>query len=161
MPVYMLNPLKMLYFQGVSPVLCSSLMYFPLFLPLRAETRDTLYLNVKLRFRRVIRSRAFTRGQALQSEIHPLHKAALRARSISFLCMAYCPKRRASETGSGSCRSKADSRSHARNPLTETADRQGKTATMGLPIHGGIHISGLNFLRSDNPVIHIPTLLHS
>ena len=56
-PVFLLNPLKTLYFQGVSPVLRSSLMYFPLFLPLRAETRETLYPNAKLLFRQVISSR--------------------------------------------------------------------------------------------------------
>ena len=44
-PVYLLNPLKTLYFQGVSLVLCSSLMYFPLFLPLRAETRESFLLS--------------------------------------------------------------------------------------------------------------------
>lgn len=41
--VYLLNPLKTPYFQGVSPVLCSNLMYLPLFLPLRAETRANFY----------------------------------------------------------------------------------------------------------------------
>lgn len=39
-PVYLSNPLKVLCFQGISPVLYSNLMYFPLFLPLRAETRE-------------------------------------------------------------------------------------------------------------------------
>ena len=70
--VYLLNPQKTLYFQGISPVLCSNLMYFPLFL-------------------------------------------------------------------TDSYRSKAGGKSHERNPLTETADRQRKTAAMVLPIHGGIH----------------------
>ncbi len=54
--------------------------------------------------------------------------------SVNMRCRRSSPKGRASETGSGSCRS------HARNPLTETADRQRKTAAMVLPIHGGIHI---------------------
>lgn len=49
------------------------------------------------------------------------------------------PEKRASETGSDSYRSKADSKSHERNPLTETADRQRKTAAMVLPIIGGVH----------------------
>ncbi len=53
---------------------------------------------------------------------------------------SYLLKGRASEAGSGSCRSKADSKSHARNPLTETADKRRKTAAMVLPIHGGVHI---------------------
>jgi len=44
-PVYLLNPLKTLYFQGISPILCSNLMYFPLFLPLRAETRESFLLS--------------------------------------------------------------------------------------------------------------------
>ena len=44
-PLYLLNPLKTLYFQGVSPVLCYSLMYFPLFLPLRAETRESFLVS--------------------------------------------------------------------------------------------------------------------
>ena len=39
-PVYLFKPLKSLYFQGISLVLCLDLMYFPLFLPLRAETRE-------------------------------------------------------------------------------------------------------------------------
>ena len=34
------------------------------------------------------------------------------------------PKKRASETGSGSCRSRANSSNAERNPLTETADRK-------------------------------------
>ncbi len=125
----------MLYFQGVSPVLCSSLMYFPLFLPLWVKARETLCLKCQA---------AFSVGNklsAFESEIHLLNKfAALRARGILLLCMAHCPPERAFETGSGSCRSKADSKSHARNPLTETADRRRKTAAMVLPIHGGIHI---------------------
>ena len=44
-PVYLLNPLKTLYFQGISPILCSNLMCFPLFLPLRAETRESFLLS--------------------------------------------------------------------------------------------------------------------
>ena len=44
-PIYLLNPLKTLYFQGISPILCSNLMYFPLFLPLRAETRESFLLS--------------------------------------------------------------------------------------------------------------------
>ena len=44
------------------------------------------------------------------------------------------------ETGSDSYGSRAGSRNHARNPLTETADRRRKTAAMVLPIHGGVHI---------------------
>ena len=44
-PVYLLNPLKTLYFQGILPILCSNLMYFPLFLPLRAETRESFLLS--------------------------------------------------------------------------------------------------------------------
>ena len=43
--VYLLNPLKTLYFQGISPILCSNLMCFPLFLPLRAETRESFLLS--------------------------------------------------------------------------------------------------------------------
>ena len=43
--VYLLNPLKTLYFQGISPILCSNLMYFPLFLPLRAETRESFLFS--------------------------------------------------------------------------------------------------------------------
>lgn len=43
--IYLLNPLKTLYFQGISPILCSNLMYFPLFLPLRAETRESFLLS--------------------------------------------------------------------------------------------------------------------
>ncbi len=49
------------------------------------------------------------------------------------------PKGRASETGSDSCRSRADSSHAERNPLTETADRHRKTAAMVLPIIGGLH----------------------
>ena len=52
----------------------------------------------------------------------------------------YCPKGGASETGSDSCRSRADSRKRERNFLTETADRRRKTAAMVFPIHGGVHI---------------------
>ena len=52
----------------------------------------------------------------------------------------YCPKGGASETGSDSCRSRADSRKRERNFLTETADRRRKIAAMVLPIHGGVHI---------------------
>ena len=37
-------------------------------------------------------------------------------------------------------KSRADSRSHERNPLTGTAVRHRKTAAMVLPIIGGIHI---------------------
>ena len=44
-PIYLLNPLKTLYFQGISPILCSNLMCFPLFLPLRAETRESFLLS--------------------------------------------------------------------------------------------------------------------
>lgn len=44
-PVYLFNPLKTLYFQGVSPIKCSNLMYFPLFLPLRAKTRETFLFS--------------------------------------------------------------------------------------------------------------------
>ncbi len=126
--------MKTLYSQGVSPVLCSILMYFPLFLPLRVETRETLCLKCQTAFS------VGNKPSALESEIHPSHKPAFRARGITLLHMEYRPKRRASETGSGSCRSKADSRSYARNPLIETADRQRKTAAMVLPIHGGVHI---------------------
>ena len=50
---YLLNPLKALYFQGVSPVLCANLMYFPLFLPLQAETRESVHPNTNLLFRQV------------------------------------------------------------------------------------------------------------
>ncbi len=52
-----------------------------------------------------------------ESEIYPLHKPALRARAILFLPTAHRPKGRASETGSDSCRSKANSKSHERNPF--------------------------------------------
>lgn len=42
-PVYLLNPLQPLIFQGFPPTECSNLMRFPLFLPLRAEIRETFY----------------------------------------------------------------------------------------------------------------------
>lgn len=54
--------------------------------------------------------------------------------------MAHRPQGRTLGTDSDSCRSKADNRSHAKNPLTETADRRRKTAAMVFPIHGGVHI---------------------
>ncbi len=127
----------MLYFQGVSPVLCSSIMYFPLFLPLRAEIRETLYLNAKLLFRRVISSRR------LRAKYTPCTKLPWVQGGISLLCMVYCPKGSASKTGSDSYRNRADSRRYEKNLLTDTADRRRKTAAMGLPIYGGVHISGL------------------
>ena len=36
--------LKPLILQGVSPAQCSDFMYFPLFLPLRAETRESFFM---------------------------------------------------------------------------------------------------------------------
>ena len=62
--VYLLNPQKTLYFQGISPVLCSSLMYFPLFLPLRAETGEIYLSECQAVFRQVIRWQYSTRARA-------------------------------------------------------------------------------------------------
>lgn len=42
-PIYLLNPLETLICQGFPQIKCSSLMYFPLFLPSRAGTRETFY----------------------------------------------------------------------------------------------------------------------
>ncbi len=108
-------------------------MYSPLFLPLRAETGEIYLSEYKISFS------ASNKLSAFESEINLLHKAVLRARGISLLHMAHRPKGRASEIGLGSCRGKADSRNHERNPLAETADRQSKTAAMVLPTHGGVH----------------------
>lgn len=63
-PVYLLNPLKALYFQGISPILCSNLMYFPLFLPLRAETSGLYLSECKIFFRRAINPRAYLQSLA-------------------------------------------------------------------------------------------------
>lgn len=41
--VYRVNPLKILIYQGLPPITSSNLMCFPLFLPLRAETRESFY----------------------------------------------------------------------------------------------------------------------
>ena len=41
--IYLLNPLETLICQGFPQIKCSSLMYFPLFLPSRAGTRETFY----------------------------------------------------------------------------------------------------------------------
>ena len=41
-------PLKTLYLQGFSPFITAHFMYFPLFLPLRAETRESFYSPQKL-----------------------------------------------------------------------------------------------------------------
>lgn len=65
--------LKPLILQGISPAQCSVFMYFPLFLPLRTETRF-IYLSIKLFFR------TDNEPSAFESEIHSLHKSALRAR---------------------------------------------------------------------------------
>ena len=40
--------LKPLILQGISPVQCSVFMYFPLFLPLRAETRESFFMPRRL-----------------------------------------------------------------------------------------------------------------
>ncbi len=42
-----------------------------------------------------------------------------------------CPKGKALEIGSGSCRSKADSRNHERNPLTEKGNFNIENNTAG------------------------------
>ena len=60
--IYLLNPLKTLYFQGVSPVLCANLMYFPLFLPLRAEIQVPSL------------SSACNKLSAFENEIYPLNR---------------------------------------------------------------------------------------
>ena len=41
--IYLSNPQKPLIFQGFTPIFRSNLIYLPLFLPLRAETRATFY----------------------------------------------------------------------------------------------------------------------
>ena len=41
--IYPTIPLKTLYLQGFSPFTTAHFMYFPLFLPLRAETRESFY----------------------------------------------------------------------------------------------------------------------
>ena len=77
--IYLFNHLKNPLFQDISPIQCSNLMYFPLFLPLRTETRENCYLNAKLLFRRVIKPLAF------ESEIYPSHKPTVCTQNIRYL----------------------------------------------------------------------------
>ena len=77
---------------------------------------------------------------AFESEIHRLHKPALRASGISLLHTVHRPKKRASETNSGSCRNRADSSHAERNPLTEKSNFDLDNNTAGQnPCPVGLH----------------------